>query len=69
MNNDLIKKLIQHTKHFVEFQKVLRQFLIDYLAIIEENKMLKKQNNELLEDINQYELVLLENKIDNISFM
>ena len=69
MNNDIIKKLVQHTRYFVEFQKVLKEFLVEYLALIEENKNLIEINKALLEDIKQYEAVLAENKIDNITLM
>lgn len=69
MNNEIIKKLVQHTRHFVEFQKVLKEFLVQYVALIEENKELIEINKALLEDIKQYEAVLAENKIDNITLM
>lgn len=53
----------------MEFQKVLKEFLISYVALTEENKNLIEINKALLEDIKQYEAVLAENKIDNITLM
>ena len=49
-------------KSMPEGYKILKNLLLEFLAIREENEKLVQANNLLLEDINQYELNLAEEK-------
>ena len=57
-----IQKLIKYTKDFVEFQKILKHVLLDYVSIKEENKKLVSTNLALLEDLQQYRFIVSEEK-------
>lgn len=62
MSNEEIKKLISMVKSMPEGYKILKNLLLEFLAIREENEKLVQANSLLLEDINQYELNLAEEK-------
>ena len=57
-----MKKLISMVKSMPEGYKILKNLLLEFLAIREENEKLVQANSLLLEDINQYELNLAEEK-------
>ena len=54
MNNNDLKKLIIHAKELPEIHKILKNFILDYLSIKEQNQKLVTTNLELLNDIEQY---------------
>ena len=57
-----MKKLISMVKSMPEGYKILKNLLLEFLSIREENEKLVQANNLLLEDINQYEFNLAEEK-------
>ena len=60
MNDQDVRKLISMVKTMPESQKLLRNLILDYLAIKEDNQKLVRTNNILLEDMKQYEFLLSE---------
>lgn len=60
MNDQDVRKLISIVKAMPESQKLLRNLILDYLAIKEDNQKLVRTNNILLEDMKQYEFLLSE---------
>lgn len=55
MNNDQLKKLISFTKEMPEAYKMMKNLILDYLSIKEQNKKLVETNLKLLEDMVSYE--------------
>jgi hypothetical protein len=54
MNNNDLKKLVTHAKELPEMYKILKNFILDYLSIKEQNKKLVETNLELLNEIDLY---------------
>lgn len=60
MDDQDIRKLISMVKTMPESQKLLKNLILDYLALKEQNKKLVQSNLLLLEDLKQYEFILSE---------
>ena len=62
MNNKDIHKFYNFLKGFPEHHTLMKNLLIDYLHLKDENKKLVEVNLELLEDIKQFKQILQEDK-------
>ena len=62
MNNKDIHKFYKFLKGFPEHHSLMKNLLVEYLHLRDENDRLVKVNLELLEDIKQYENIVRENK-------
>ena len=61
-----VHKLIKFTKGFAEYQKILRQVLLDYVSVKENNKKLVEINLALLEDVNELENLLSQTETEDL---
>ena len=55
MNNDQLKKLVSFTKEMPEAYKIIKNLILDYLSIKEQNKKLVETNLKLMEEVVIYE--------------
>jgi hypothetical protein len=55
MNNDQLKKLVAYTKEMPEAYKMIKNLILDYLSIKEQNKKLVETNLKLMEEVLTYE--------------
>lgn len=62
MNNKDIHKFYKFLKGFPEHHSLMKNLLLEYLHLRDENDRLVKVNLELLEDIKQYENIVRENE-------
>ena len=62
MNNKDIHKFYKFLKGFPEHHSLMKNLLVEYLHLRDENDRLVKVNLELLEDIKQYENIIRENE-------
>jgi len=60
MNTEDMKKIISMVKTMPEGHKLLKNLVLDYLAVKEQNEKLILSNLALMEDIKQYEFLLQE---------
>ena len=60
MNDKDIHKLYNFLKGFPEHHSLIKNLLIEYLHLKDENKKLVSSNLELLEDAKQYKEILQE---------
>ena len=60
MNNKDIHKFYKFLKGFPEHHTLMKNLLIDYLHLKDENEKLVSLNLELLEDARQYKILLEE---------
>ena len=54
MNNKEIHKLYKFLKDFPEHHSLMKNFLVDYLHLRDENEKLVEVNLDLIEDLKQY---------------
>ena len=62
MDNKDIHKFYKFLKGFPEHHSLMKNLLVEYLHLRDENDRLVKVNLELLEDIKQYENIVRENE-------
>ena len=60
MNTEDMKKIISMVKTMPESHKLLKNLVLDYLAVKEQNEKLILSNLALMEDVKQYEFLLQE---------
>lgn len=60
MNNKDIHKFYNFLKGFPEHHTLMKNLLVDYLHLKEENEKLVNANLELIEDIKQFKRILQE---------
>ena len=57
MTNKDIHKFYKFLKEFPEHHSLMKNFLIDYLAIKEQNQKLVEQNLKLIDEVYAYEML------------
>ena len=62
MNNKDIHKFYKFLKGFPEHHTLMKNLLVDYLHLKEENEKLVEVNLELIEDLRQYKNLLEEHE-------
>ena len=62
MNNKELHKFYKFLKEFPEHHSLMKNLLLDYLKLRDENEKLLEANLELAKEIDTYEEILIEEK-------